>query len=149
MLNPDEVLRRVRRALRPGGRFVAEFGGQGNLTQVLIGLHRVLKGHGHDPESVQPWYFPSAEEYRDRLIGQGFQVLSLDLFPRPTLLPDDITDWLGMFAQPFLFLVPDEMKKQVLHEVRDSLTPTLRTADGRWSVDYVRLRCHAINPHCS
>ena len=144
MLEPDEVLRRIRQSLRSGGRFVAEFGGQGNLTQVLIGLHRVLKSHGHDPESVRPWYFPSAEEYRQRLIRQGFQVLSLDLFSRPTLLPDDIADWLGMFAQPFLILVPDHQKSRVLHEARESLGSTLKRADGRWVVDYVRLRCQAI-----
>jgi trans-aconitate methyltransferase len=149
MLEPDEVLRRVWRSLRPGGRFVAEFGGQGNLTQVLNGLHRVLKVHGYDPDSIRPWYFPSAEAYRERLTGQGFQVLSLDLFPRPTPLPDDMTDWLEMFAQPFLTIVPDEVRKQVLHEVRDSLRPTVRTADGRWVVDYVRLRCQAIKPASS
>jgi trans-aconitate methyltransferase len=146
MLEPDEVLRRIRQSLRSGGRFVAEFGGQGNLTQVLIGLHRVLKSHGHDPTSVRPWYFPSAEEYRQRLIRQGFQVLSLDLFLRPTLLPDDIADWLAMFAQPFLILVPDDQKSRVLHEVRESLGSTLKRADGRWVVDYVRLRCQAIKP---
>jgi trans-aconitate methyltransferase len=146
MLNPDEVLRRIRRALRSGGRFVAEFGGQGNLAQVLIGLHRVLKSNGYDPASVQPWYFPSAEGYRERLIEQGFEVLSLDLFPRPTLLPDDITDWLGMFAQPFLNLVPDDLRGRILTEARESLSSTLKRADGRWVVDYVRLRCQAIKP---
>lgn len=146
MLEPDEVLRRIWRSLRPGGRFVTEFGGQGNLTQVLTGLRRVLKDHGYDPDSIRPWYFPSAEEYRERLIGQRFEIVSLNLFPRPTPLPDDITDWLEMFAQPFLTIVPDEVRKQVLREVRDSLSPTLRTVDGRWVVDYVRLRCQAIKP---
>ena len=146
MLEPDEVLRRIRQSLRSGGRFVAELGGQGNLTQVLIGLHRVLKANGYDPESVQPWYFPSAEEYRERLIGQGFQVLSLDLFSRPTLLPGGITDWLGMFAQPFLDLVPDHLRGRILHETRESLGSTLKRADDRWVVDYVRLRCQATKP---
>jgi trans-aconitate methyltransferase len=145
MLQPDEVLRRIRRSLRPGGRFVAEFGGQGNLNQVLLGLHRVLMARGHNPESVRPWYFPSAEEYRRRLIEQDFEVLTVDLFPRPTRLPNDMTDWLEMFAQPFMAIVPDDMRMQVLHEVRDSLRPTLKTEKG-WVVDYVRLRCRAIKP---
>lgn len=146
MLEPEEVLRRVWRSLRPGGRFVAEFGGHGNLTQVLLALHRVLKSHGYDSESIRPWYFPSAEEYRRRLIEQGFEVSSLELFPRPTRLPHDIMDWLDMFAQPFTRIVPDDMRMPILHEVRDSLTPTLKTADGGWIVDYVRLRCRAIKP---
>lgn len=145
MLQPGEVLRRVWRSLRPGGRFVAEFGGRGNLKQVLIGLHHVLKRHGFDAESIRPWYFPSAEEYRERLIEQGFHVESLTLFPRPTRLPDDMADWLEMFAQPFMGIVPDDVRGQILEEVRDSLRPTLQTADG-WIVDYVRLRCQAIKP---
>ena len=73
MLEPDEVLRRIWSALRPGGRFVAEFGGQGNLTHVLTGLHQVLKDHGYDPDSIRPWYFPSAEEYRERLTQTRFR----------------------------------------------------------------------------
>jgi trans-aconitate methyltransferase len=145
MLQPDEVLRRVRRALRPAGRFVAEFGGERNLKQVLGGLHRVLKGHGYDAESIRPWYFPSAEEYRRRLIEQDFEVLALELFPRPTRLPHDMMDWLRMFAQPFMTIVPDDMNVQILHEVQDALSPTLKTSDG-WVVDYVRLRCRAIKP---
>lgn len=146
MLQPDRVLRNIWNSLRPGGCFVAEFGGQGNLTQVLIGLHGVLKDEGYDPESIRPWYFPSAEEYRDRLVTQGFQILSLDLFPRPTPLPGDITDWLAMFAQPFLTMVPDHRRSTVLEEVRESLRPTLTVADGSWMVDYVRLRCRALKP---
>lgn len=145
MLEPNEVLRHVWRSLRPGGRFVAEFGGQGNLRQVLIALYHVLKRHGFDAEAIRPWYFPSATEYRERLIEQGFAVMTLDLFSRPTRLPNDITDWLEMFAQPFLAIVPDDMRLQILREVRDSLCPTMKTADG-WIVDYVRLRCQARKP---
>ncbi|MET0514733.1 MAG: methyltransferase domain-containing protein [Nitrospiraceae bacterium] len=149
MLEPDEVLRRIRRSLRPGGRLVAELGGQGNLTRVLIGLHQVLKRQGYDPDSIRPWYFPSAEEYRERLTRQDFEVRSLELFPRPTPLPEDITDWLEMFAQPFLTMVPRDSREQVLREIRESLAPTLQSADGRWVVDYVRLRCEAIKPASS
>jgi trans-aconitate methyltransferase len=145
MLQPDEVLRRIHRSLRPGGRFVAEFGGEGNLAQVLSGLYLVLKRHGHDPDAIQPWYFPSAEEYRRRLIEQGFEVRTLQIFPRPTRLPNDIADWLEMFAQPFLAVVPPDVRKQVLAEVRDALDPALQAPDG-WIVDYVRLRCHAVKP---
>jgi len=128
-----------------GGRFVAEFGGQGNLKEVLAGLHQIFMAHGYDPESIRPWYFPSPEEYRRRLIEQGFEVMVLDFFPRPTRLPNDMTDWLEMFAQPFMAIVPDDMRRRILDEVCDSLRPILKTEDG-WIVDYVRLRCRAIKP---
>ncbi len=146
MVKPDEVLLSVRRALRPGGRFVAEFGGRGNLTKVLAGLHKILRAYGCDPTAIQPWYFPTGEEYRARLEQQGFQVISIDVFPRPTELPGDITKWLEMFTQPFLLLIPSASRTEFLTRVREALRPSLATPDGRWSVDYVRLRCHVIKP---
>lgn len=146
MVKPDEVLCSIRRALRPGGRFVAEFGGSGNLTKVLAGLHKILRAYGCDPTALQPWYFPTVVEYRARLEQQGFQVISIDVFPRPTELPGDITKWLEMFTQPFLLLIPSASRAEFLTRVREVLRPSLATPDGRWSVDYVRLRCHAIKP---
>lgn len=146
MVKPDEALHSVRRALRPGGRFVAEFGGRGNLTKVLVGLHKILRAYGGDPTAIQPWYFPTAEEYRARLEQQGFQVISIDVFPRPTELPGDIAKWLEMFAQPFLFLIPSASQAEFITRVREALRPILVSPDGRWTVDYVRLRCHAVKP---
>ncbi|NGZ09759.1 MAG: class I SAM-dependent methyltransferase [Nitrospira sp. LK70] len=146
MVKPDEALRGIRQALRPGGRLVAEFGGKGNLTNVLAGLHKVLKTYGCDPATIQPWYFPTAEEYRARLEQQGFQVVAIDLFPRPIELPGDITKWLEMFAQPFLDLIPNSSQAEFTARVRETLRPVLEAPDGRWTVDYVRLRCHAVKP---
>lgn len=144
MVKPDEALRGIRQALRPGGRLVAEFGGKGNLTNVLAGLHKVLKSYGCDPMTIQPWYFPTAEEYRARLEQQGFQVIAINLFARPTDLPGDITKWLEMFAQPFFDLIPRPSQAEFIARVREQLRPVLATPDGRWTVDYVRLRCYAV-----
>ncbi len=38
MRRADEVIARVRRALRPGGRFVGEFGGHGNVAAISLPL---------------------------------------------------------------------------------------------------------------
>ena len=51
-----------------------------------------------------------------------------------------MTDWLETFAQPFLAGVPDSDRPAVLREMRERLEPVLRTADGGWVADYVRLR---------
>ncbi len=116
MVKPDEVLCSIRRALRPGGRFVAEFGGRGNLTKVLAGLHNILRAYGCDPTAIQPWYFPTVEEYRARLEQQGFQVISIDVFPRPTELPGDITSGWRCSPSRFSFSFPARIGQNSSHE---------------------------------
>lgn len=146
MVKPAEVLSGVWQALRPGGRLVVEFGGDGNLTKVLAGLRSVLQDWGIEHSPIQPWCFPTAEQYRAELEAQGFQINLLELFPRPTELPGDITNWLEMFAQPFLAAIPRSRSADFLAQVQDELCADLCDSDGRWTVDYVRLRGHALKP---
>ncbi|MFQ5972254.1 MAG: class I SAM-dependent methyltransferase, partial [Alphaproteobacteria bacterium] len=87
MGDPDRVLSGVHKALRSGGRLVGEFGGAGNCALIREALYDVLSARGHDPASVDPWYFPDLDEYRHKLAAHGFQVRTANLFPRPTPIP--------------------------------------------------------------
>jgi len=139
--DPDAVLQGVRRALRPGGRFAGEFGGHGNVAAITVALLAVLHRHGiQDAASFHPWYFPTAEEYRAKLETAGFRVESIELFPRPVILPTDMHSWLETFAGPFSQALPQRERAGALDEVVDLLRPALCDAEGRWTVDYVRLR---------
>jgi SAM-dependent methyltransferase len=140
MRRPDEVIVGVARALRPGGRFVGEFGGAGNIVAIKTALFAAMRRRGIDPEPLSPWYYPSAEEYRGRLEAHGFQVRSIALFPRPTPQPGDISGWLETFTGAFLSALPEEARPGFIAEVREALRPALLNADGIWVVDYVRLR---------
>ena len=144
--DPDAALAGMRRALAPGGRLVAELGGHGCVAAVREALAVALGRRGVDAESRNPWYFPTAAEYRARLAAHGFAVDSIRLFPRATRLPSDLTDWLQTFAQPFLAAVPDAERPAVCDEVRRRLEPWLRGGDGVWVADYVRLRVSARSP---
>ena len=65
----DAVLAGVARALKSGGRFVAEFGGHGNVAAIAVALRAVFKAHRI---AVQwPWYYPTPEEYAARLEAAG------------------------------------------------------------------------------
>jgi SAM-dependent methyltransferase len=143
MTEPDRVLEGVRRALRPGGRFVAEFGGDGNIAEVRRALAAALARRGVDADACSPWYFPTAEAYRAKLEAHGFQVDSIALFPRPTPIPGDIRDWLDTFAESFLAAVPEAERPALKDEVADAARPGLCDGEGRWTVDYVRLRVTA------
>ena len=139
--DPDAVLQGVRRSLKPGGRFAGEFGGHGNVAAITVALRAVLGGHGiQDSSSFSPWYFPSADEYRAKLEDAGFRVDSIELFPRPVILPTEMRGWLETFAGPFSQALPQQERAGALDEVVDLLRPALCDAEGHWTVDYVRLR---------
>ena len=143
MRDADAVISGVKRALKPGGRFVAEFGGAGNVANVMGALVAALDRRGIDGLARSPWYFPTPEAYRERLEAHGFTVDSIALIPRPTPLPGDVRDWLETFCQSFLDAVPTAERAAFKDEVAAALEATNRDADGGWSVDYVRLRVAA------
>jgi SAM-dependent methyltransferase len=140
MTRPAAVIAGVHRALRPGGRFVGEFGGHGNVAAVVVALRAVLTRRRPDLTPVSPWYFPTADEYRRALEAGGFEVDSIALVPRPTPLPTDMTGWLHTFGGAFFAQLPQAERAPALEEVVALLTPVLRDSEGRWTLDYVRLR---------
>ena len=146
MRDPDAVIRGVWRALKPGGRFVGEMGGDGNVRLIVAALMTALGRRGIDGGALNPWYFPTPEDYGRRLEAVGFSVTDIDLFSRPTDLPEAMTDWLGIFAKSFLTAVPEADQSALLHEVSDLLREDLQDREGRWRADYVRLRFRALKP---
>jgi trans-aconitate methyltransferase len=146
MRDPDAVIAGVWRALKPGGRLVAECGGAGNVKAVRRALTAALARRGIDGEAASPWYFPAPEEYRARLERHGFVVTSMALFPRPTPLPGSLGDWLDTFAESFLATVPPQTRPSVKQEVESMLRDRLADAAGAWTMDYVRLRFSALKP---
>jgi hypothetical protein len=139
------MLAAVHRALRPGGRFVAECGGYGCVDKIRRALVGALDRRGIDGAARVPWYFPTPADYQRRLERAGFLVKSIELIPRPTPLPGDIIDWLETFAQSFFHDLPSEARAQYLQEVRATLEPQLRESTGIWVADYVRLRFAATS----
>jgi len=144
MREPDRVLAGVHRALRPGGRFVAEFGGHGNVAAITVALLAVLGQHGVAAENAIPWYLPTAEAYRQRLEAHGFAVPDIALMPRPTPLPTDVAGWMDTFAGPFFAHIPEGERTIARDEAVALLRPVLRDDQGRWFADYVRLRFLAM-----
>ncbi|MEO1020178.1 MAG: methyltransferase domain-containing protein [Pseudomonadota bacterium] len=143
MRNADAVSNGAYRALRPGGRFVAEFGGHGNVSTIRTALYAVLQRHGVRAENHDPWYFPTPDDHAECLEKAGFRVDTIELIPRPTPLPTGMHGWLETFAQPFLDNVPRDKAESVLDEVVTVLAHTLRDPRGRWTADYCRLRFKA------
>jgi hypothetical protein len=147
MRHADAVIAGVWRALRPGGRFVAELGGHGCIATVVGAFYEVLARRGINGAELNPFYFPTPEDYAARLAAGGFQVDSMALIPRPTPLPDDIEGWMGTFFECFTTALPVPQRPAFVDEVREALRPRLCDANGRWTADYVLLRFAATKPH--
>jgi trans-aconitate methyltransferase len=143
MRDPDAVVAGIARALRPGGRFVAEFGGHGNVAAPRVALDAVLARRGVDAAALMPWYLPTPDAYAALLEAAGFVVDRIVLQPRLTPLPGEMADWLETFAQPFLAAVAPGERAAVVAETVALLRGVLCDEDGRWTADYVRLRVRA------
>ncbi len=137
----DAVLAGVARALTPGGRFVAEFGGHTNVAAIVVALRAAFASH--DLTFQSPWYYPSPDEYRARLDAAGFIVDDIRLVPRPTPLPTGMLGWLRTFGVSIFAAVPETLVARVEQGVLELLRPTLCDATGQWTADYVRLQVEA------
>ncbi len=126
-------------ALRPGGRFVAEFGGYGNVRVIQQALAQVVG------EQQSPWYFPSVPEYGAILQKHGLELSKGELFDRWTPLEgeDGLVNWLEMFAEPFLAGQPAANRPKLRKEVAEAARPALYR-DGKWHADYRRIRIYAV-----
>ena len=136
----DAMIAQIDRVLKPGGRFVAEMGGHGNVAAIRVALAAVLARHGYlDGEGAN--YFPTAESYALRLEQHGYQVQRIALIPRPTPLPrGGMSEWLRTFRRGVLEGLPLHLRAAVVEETVTLLEPVLRDEQGNWVADYVRLR---------
>jgi trans-aconitate methyltransferase len=139
------VVEGVWRALKPGGRFVAEFGGKGNVHQVVAALETALNQLGISSDGANPWYYPSIAEYATLLESNGLEVYQAVLFDRPTQLEDadhGLANWITMFCGSFLERVPEVNRDEFLQAAKTAARPALWTPD-HWELDYRRLRIAA------
>lgn len=144
MTRPDAVFAGVAKALKPGGRFVAEQGGHGNVAAVAVALQAAMwrRGAAYDLRSI--WSFPTPAEQTRRLEAAGFAVRSMELIPRPTPVPAGLSAWLDTFAPPILAALPEDQRAAAQAEAVALCAPSLQDLSGHWSVDYVRLRFSAV-----
>lgn len=139
-----DVLACVRRALRPGGRFVAEMGGAGNVATLVDALAAARRNAGA-PERPARWFFPSIASYARLLEHAGFEPRTFALFDRPTRLEggaDAAIGWYRMFADTWLDDLDAATAERIVREAADAVRPKLERDGAVWA-DYRRLRFEA------
>ncbi|OUS11900.1 SAM-dependent methyltransferase [Gammaproteobacteria bacterium 53_120_T64] len=144
MLDPEAVLEGVYRALKAKGRFVAEMGGQGNISALLKAMTDVFSENKDFGTFNNPWFFPSESDYRRLLERTGFRVDSIERISRPTPLASGIEQWLAVFADSICADLNAQQKKRFFTQVKVRLVGTLYSENDGWVADYVRLRFKAV-----
>ncbi len=147
---PEEVVESVWRALKPGGRFVAEFGGKGNINAILAAVNGSLDTleSGNTAVRRPDLYFPTIGEYAALLEQHGFYVAHAAHFERPTVLnggKEGMRTWLQMFGRDYLAPLSPRQRDQLIMHVEEVTRPMLYH-NGEWVADYKRIRVQAFKP---
>ncbi len=137
--------RSIRLALRAGGRFVAEFAGNGNLAILTAAMKQALEEHGYAWEGRNPWYHPTVGEYASLLEQTGFRVTLAYRFDKLIPLKGNlgIRNWLDSFAAYFFPDVTPSDKESIYRSIELTARPDLEV-EGQWKIDASRLRILAI-----
>lgn len=133
-------------ALKPGGRLVVEFGGEGNVQGILTALSQVS-----GRKDLNPWYFPSLGDYVALLESVGVKVVFAHIFDRPTPLGTaGLAGWLEMFGQRFFTDLSSAEWAALVTQVEAAAVALYQgegsDTEGEWVADYRRLRIVAIKP---
>ncbi|WP_066056604.1 class I SAM-dependent methyltransferase [Robertmurraya korlensis] len=140
---PKQALQCIYNSLKTGGRFVAEFGGKGNVQTISDAIYNQL---GSDTNKTDfPWYYPSIGEYSSLLEEIGFKVTFAHHYDRPTPLegPNGLSNWIKMFALSFFNGLDERKLEQVITKIENQLKPSIYNG-SKWIADYKRICVIAI-----
>lgn len=140
VLQAEAAAECMAQALQPGGRFVMECGGKGNITNILAALNQAVLDLGQEAME-RIWVFHSIGEYAPLLEKYGLEVNQAFLFDRPTKLDgeDGMLNWLRMFGTVRTQKLSDELRAQAFALANEKLR-AVQYMDGHWYADYRRLR---------
>ncbi len=140
ILDHDLLFKRLRAALRPGGRLVAQCGGQGNVAShtkaiATVAAQSRFAEHFHEARGI--WNFASAEETELRLRGAGFAEARCWLEPRPVKPAQPLEFISTVTLGPLLDQLPEELRRPFAEAV-------LAASPQPLVLDYMRLNIEAV-----
>lgn len=142
------TLRGIYGCLKPGGSYVFEMGGHGNVPEAMTALTFALLQQGFSIEKIRevnPWFFPSEVWMRNALETVGFKVEKVETEYRPTKLTSatngGLAGWVRLMGAQFLELLSPEKQDVAVQQICDVLQNVVtREEDGSQWLGYVRLR---------
>ncbi|MEA1071473.1 class I SAM-dependent methyltransferase [Sphingomonas sp. LY160] len=134
VIDKERAARAIWFALKPGGRFAGEMGGEGNLARLRQALDDELVARGFGPPTYAANWYPSVEEFVDVYEAAGFRDVDARLIERPTTLDHGVAAWVLTFRTGWLD------RAGVPHDDRQSIADAVAERIGGNVADYVRLR---------
>ena len=133
-LEKEQAARAIYRALKPGGRFAGEMGGEGNLKKLRQALDEEMIIRGYQPPVEASNWYASPEEFAAVYEAAGFREIDARLIERPTPIEHGVAAWVTTFRKGWLdrAAVPEEERVAIGTAVADRV--------GSNVADYVRLR---------
>lgn len=135
----DALFRRLRSALKPGGRLVAQCGGQRNVAEHTVAIATVgarPEFAPHLTEMTGIWNFAGPNETEDRLRAAGFPEARCWLQPKPVTPADPLAFVTTVTLGPILAQLPEDLHRPFAEAV-------LEESPDPFTLDYVRLNIEA------
>ena len=134
VLDKERAARAIWFALKAGGRFAGEMGGEGNLATLREALDEELILRGYVPPVEASNWYASPEEFAQVYETAGFRDIDARLIERPTPIDHGVAAWVTTFRKGWLDRagVPDQERAEIGAAVADRV--------GSNIADYVRLR---------
>jgi trans-aconitate 2-methyltransferase len=139
ILDHERLFERLRAALRPGGRLVAQCGGRGNVAEHARSIAEVATRPEFAPHfggMTVIWNFAGPEETEGRLRAAGFAEARCWLEPRPVTPADPLRFTMTVTLGPHLARLPEELRLPFAEAILARSTEPL-------TLDYVRLNIEA------
>ncbi len=134
VLDKERAARAIWFALKPGGRFAGEMGGEGNLANLRQALDDELVARGYGPPTYAANWYPGVEEFSAIYETAGFKDIDAELIERPTPLEHGVAAWVLTFRAGWLD------RASVPHEERQAIADAVAARVATDTADYVRLR---------
>ena len=135
----ERLFARLRTALRPGGRLVAQCGGEGNVAEHAAAIREVAAQPQFAPHLADlagMWNFAGPVETEARLRAAGFAEARCWLEPKPVTPEDPLRFTMTVTLGPHLARLPEELRQPFAEAVLDLSAKPL-------TLDYVRLNIEA------
>ena len=134
VLEKEQAARAIFRALKGGGRFAGEMGGEGNLRKLREDLDEELVIRGYVPPVEASNWYASPEEFAAVYEAAGFREIDARLIERPTAIEHGVAEWVTTFRRGWLD------RAGVLEAERAEIGAAVADRVGSNVADYVRLR---------